>query len=192
MPNRSPEGVQFYKFPQTFFIRGEWNTFSSSPSRTFKQGKVLSLEPFFNCPVKVKYEKKWQGVVMETFKQGRKNIMTDDMLKTDKILHLSSCFVFFCGVMQLTSAQSPPLHASLPVKPEHRATGLAGCSFMRSLRPLHFDKGCIPPGIFENISRSLLTLPPSKPLSPLSPPSQHALSLRRGAVYRPWHSVQAG
>lgn len=72
MPNRSPEGVQFYKFPQTFFIRGEWNTFSSSPSRTFKQGKVLSLEPFFNCPVKVKYEKKWQGVVMETFKQGRK------------------------------------------------------------------------------------------------------------------------
>lgn len=58
MPNRSPEGVQFYKFPQTFFIRGEWNTFSSSPSRTFKQGKVLSLEPFFNCPVKVKYEKK--------------------------------------------------------------------------------------------------------------------------------------
>lgn len=57
MPNRSPEGVQFYKFPQTFFIRGEWNTFSSSPSRTFKQGKVLSLEPFFNCPVKVKYEK---------------------------------------------------------------------------------------------------------------------------------------
>lgn len=117
---------------------------------------------------------------METFKQEKKDTMTDDMLKTDKILHLSFVFCFF-----LQLAQSPHLHASLPVKPEHRATGLAGCSFMRSLRPLHFDKGCIPPGIFENISRSLLTLPPSKPLSPLSPPSQHALSLRRGAVYRP-------
>lgn len=97
MPNRSPEGVQFYKFPQTFFIRGEWNTFSSSPSRTFKQGKVLSLEPFFNCPVKVKYEKKWQGVVMEIFKQ-EKNIKTDDILKTDKIFHLVLFFsVERCG-----------------------------------------------------------------------------------------------
>lgn len=36
MPNRSLEGVRFYTFLQTFFIRGEWNTFSSSPSRTFK------------------------------------------------------------------------------------------------------------------------------------------------------------
>lgn len=34
MPNLSLEGARLYTFLQTFFIRGERNTFSSSPSRT--------------------------------------------------------------------------------------------------------------------------------------------------------------
>lgn len=55
--------------------------------------------------------------------------MTDDMLKTDKILHLSSCFVFFCGAMQLTSAQSPPLHASLPREARAQSDGVSGLLF---------------------------------------------------------------
>lgn len=36
MPDRSLEAVRLYTFLRTFFIRGEWNTFSSSPPRTFK------------------------------------------------------------------------------------------------------------------------------------------------------------
>lgn len=36
MPKRSLEGGRFYTFLQTFFITGEWSTFSSSPCRTFK------------------------------------------------------------------------------------------------------------------------------------------------------------
>lgn len=35
-PGGSEDFIRFFFFPQTFFIRGEWNTFSRSPSRTFK------------------------------------------------------------------------------------------------------------------------------------------------------------
>lgn len=55
--------------------------------------------------------------------------MTDDMLKTDKTLHLSSCFVFFCGAMQLTSAQSPPPPRLAPREARAQSDGVSGLLF---------------------------------------------------------------
>lgn len=46
--------------------------------------------------------------------------------------------------------------------------GFPGCYFTHTLRPIQFDKGCIPPGISENIFRSSTDTSTLQPLSPLS------------------------
>lgn len=88
-----------------------------------------------------------------------------------------------------TDSHFSPLSTSFPLKPEHNlSAGLGGCYFMPSLRPLHFDKGCIPPGIFEKISCSLLTLPPCNPMPP--PPPAHPFPLAQCSL--PTVTLRAG
>lgn len=55
--------------------------------------------------------------------------MTDDMLKTDKILHLSSCFVFFLwsDAVEMGSVATPPRLA--PREARAQSDGVSGLLF---------------------------------------------------------------
>lgn len=64
--------------------------------------------------------------MMEIFKQ-EKNIKTDDMLKTDKILHLSFCFFLWSDAADIGSVATPPRLA--PREARAQSDGVSGLLF---------------------------------------------------------------